>query len=381
VGASASVNRLSAQTAQGSAPGLDRTTSSFGADVTATWEPDFFGRVKASVVAEAARTQASEADAAALALSLSAETARRVVELRGLQAQGRLADEAVQLEQDLLALVEARLRGGLVTQGDVLRARAQLQATQASRERLKTSVADALQALAVLLATTPAQAAAEVGEASLIESIGLEAFSNAPAQVLAKRPDVAAAEFRLAAASADLAATAAERFPRVNLLASVGLAAANLSSLGTTEALLATFAPSLSWRALDFGDLDAAVAGRKASEKAAAAAYKLAVLAAFADAESALTRVSARQGELEAAKRAASTQLEVWQVARLKFERGVGELAAVLEARRLVNSLERERLGSQQALAVAVVEGHRATAAGMAGPGSVSDQFTKGDVR
>jgi NodT family efflux transporter outer membrane factor (OMF) lipoprotein len=368
VGASAAANRLSAQTAQGSAPGFDSTTSSFGADVTATWEPDFFGRVKASVAAEAARTQASEAEASALALSLSAETARRVIELRSLQAQGRLAEEAVQLEQDLVSLVEARLRGGLVTQADVLRARAQLQSTQANRERLKASMADALQALAVLLATTPAQAAAVVGEAAQPESKGLEAFANTPARVLAKRPDVAAAEFRLTAASADLAATAAERFPRVNLLASLGLAAASLSSLGTTEALLATFAPSLSWRALDFGDLEAAVAGRKASEKAAAAAYKQALLTAVAEAETALTRVSARQGELEAAKRAAATQLEVWQVARLQFERGVGELSAALEARRLVNSLERERLGSQQALAAAVVEGYRATAAGMAGP-------------
>jgi NodT family efflux transporter outer membrane factor (OMF) lipoprotein len=380
VGASVSADRLSANTAQGSAPGFDRTTSSYGVDVIATWEPDFFGRMKASVAAEAARTQAFEAEAAALALSLSAETARRVIELRSLQAQGRLADEAVQIEQNLVSLVQARLRGGLVTQADVVRALAQLQSTEASRERLKASVADALQALAVLLAVTPEQAASVVGDSALPEPRGLEAFANTSVQVLAKRPDVAAAAFRLAAASADLTATAAERFPRVNLLASVGLAAASLSSLGTTDALLATFAPSLSWRVLDFGDLEAAVAGRKASEKTAAAVYKQAVLTAFADAETALTRVSARQGEFEAAKRAASTQLEVWEVTRLQFERGVGELSAALEARRLVNILERERLGSQQALAVAVVECYRATAADMAGPDSVSDKAAKGDV-
>jgi NodT family efflux transporter outer membrane factor (OMF) lipoprotein len=364
VGASASANRLSTQTVQGSAPGFDPTSSSVGADVTATWEPDFFGRTKAAVAADAARTQASEADAVALALSLSSETARRVIELRSLQAQGRLADEGVQLDEDLVSLVGTRLRGGAIAQTDLLRAQAQLLSTRASRERLKASTADALQALAVLLATTPADAAAVVGNAALPEPTGLEAFADTPAQVLAKRPDVAAAAFRLHAASADLASTAAERFPRVNLLASVGLAAASLSSLGTPEALLASFVPSLSWRALDFGELDAAVAGRKAIEMATAASYKHAVLTAFADAETALTRVSARQDELEAAKRAARTQLEVWEVARLQFERGVGELSAALEARRLVNGLERERLGSQQALAVAVVEGYRATAAG-----------------
>jgi outer membrane protein TolC len=145
--------------------------------------------------------------------------------------------------------------------------------------------------------------------------------------------------------------------------------------------MLATFAPSLSWWALDFADLEAAAAGRKASEKAAAAAYKQVVLTAFADAETALTRVSARQGELQAAQRAARTQLEVWEVARLQFERGVGELSAALEARRLVNSLERERLGSQQALAVAVVEAYRATAAAVVANAPRCDAVAQGGAR
>lgn len=368
LGISASVDRLSAQTAQGNVPGFDPSTRNLGADVTATWEPDFFGRAAAAVAAENARTQASSADADALALSLSAETARRVMELRGLRAQERLAQDATQLEQDLLEVTEARHRGGLVTQAEVLRARAQLQNTQTNRERLKASVADALQALAVLLATTPATAAATVGDAPLPEPRGLEVFADTPAQVLAQRPDVAAAKYRLAAASADLAATAAERFPRVNLLASVGLVATSLATLGSTDALLATLAPSLTWRALDFGDLDADIAGSKASERAAAAAYKQAVLTAFADAETALTRISARQIELDAATRAARTQREVRDIARLQFERGVGELSAALEAQRLANNLERVRLESQQALAVAVVEGYRATMAGMGPP-------------
>lgn len=368
VGASASVNRLSSQTAPAKAPGFDANTRSVGADLTASWEPDFFGRTAAVVAAETARAQASEADNAALALSLSAETARRVVELRGLQAQDRLAAEAVQLEQDLVAVAEAQFRGGAVNQADVWRARAQLQSAQASRDRLAGSMADALQALAVLLATTPSSAATTVGEAAMPKPRGLGAFAETPAQVLARRPDVAAAKFRLAAASADLAATAAERFPRVNLLASVGMAATSLATLGTTDALLATLAPSLAWRALDFGELDAAVASRKATEQAAAAAYKQTVLAAFADAETALARVAARQAEWDAALQAVHTQREVRDLAQLRFERGVGALSTALEALRVVNQLERERLESQQALAVAVVEVYRATMAGTAVP-------------
>lgn len=365
LGGTASANRLSTQTTQGRVPGFDRTTNVFSSEITASWELDLFGRTRAAIAAEVARTQASEAEAVGLSLILSAETARRVIELRGLQAQDRLTEEAVQLEDDIVSLVEARLRGGLVTQAELLRARSQLHSTKTNRERLKASLADAVQALAVLLATTPTTAAATVGNSPLPEPKGLETFSDTPAEVLSKRPDVLAAEFRLKAASADLTAIATERFPRVNLLASVGLAASGLSSLGTTEALLATLAPSLSWRALDFGDLEAAVAGRKAAEKAAAVAYKQAVMTAFSDAETALSRVAARHDEMDAAKRAANMQQEVWEITRLQFESGVGELSVALEARRLVYILERERVGSQQALAVALIEGYRATAAGI----------------
>lgn len=362
LGASATVSRASAQTAQASTPGFDRTTQSLGVNATASWEIDLFGKNHAAQTAQQARVKVTEAELRGLALSLGAETARRVLELRGVQEQIRLADEAIAVERELVEVVEARFRGGQVTQADVMRVQAQLEATKVNRQRLNVTQSDATLALAALMAATPAEVQSIVGTGPLPAGPGLEAFATTPAAVLARRPDVEAAQQRLAAASSDLAAAAADKFPKVNLLASVGLAAARLSSLGGSDALLATIAPSATWRMFDFGELDAIVAERRASEQIAAAAYRQTVLNAFSEAESALSRIAARQDELDASSRAADTQQQAWELAKLQYEKGVGDLTVALEARRLLNSLQRDAAAARQALAVAEVEAYRVTA-------------------
>lgn len=361
VGASASASRASAQTSQATSA-FDRTTQSLGVNASASWELDLFGKDLAALTAQQARVKVSEAELRGLALSLSAETGRRVLELRGVQEQIRLADEAIAVERELLEVVEARFRGGQVTQADVMRVKAQLETTRVNRQRLNVNQSDASLALAVLMASTPDEIQDIVGTGPLPVGPGLKAFATAPAAVLARRPDVEAAQQRLAAASSDLAVAAADKFPKVNLLASVGLAAARLSSLGGADALLATIAPSATWRVFDFGELDAIVAERRASEQIATAAYRQTVLNAFSEAESALTRISARQDELDVSQRAADVQRQAWELAKLQYEKGVGDLTVALEARRLLNSLKRDVTATRLALAAAEVEAYRVTA-------------------
>lgn len=362
LGASATASRASTQTPQAATPGFDRTTQSLGVNARASWELDLFGKNLAALSAQQARVKVTEAELRGLALSLSAETGRRVLELRGVQEQIRLADEAIAVERELLEVVEARFRGGQVTQADVMRVKAQLETTRVNRQRLNVTQSDANLALAVLMASTPDEIQGIVGTGPLPVGPGLEAFATAPAAVLARRPDVEAAQQRLAAASSDLAVAAADKFPKVNLLASVGLAAARLSSLGGADALLATIAPSATWRVFDFGELDAIVAERRASEQIATAAYRQTVLNAFSEAESALTRISARQDELDVSQRAADVQRQAWELAKLQYEKGVGDLTVALEARRLLNSLKRDVTATRLALAAAEVEAYRVTA-------------------
>ena len=279
-----------------------------------------------------------------------------MIEIRGVQEQILLAKESVQLESDFLVVLSARQRGGIVSQADVLRAKAQLESSEANLERLGSSLIDATQALATLLSTTPARAIEIVGEGLLPDSAGMSLFSDTPTLVLQRRPDVRAAEARLRAASAELASAAAERFPRVNLLASVGLVAGSVSGLSVASETVSAITSSIGWSILNFGELEASVAAKRSSERVALASYNKAILSALNDADFALRRLAARQAEATAKKTAAITQLEAWALAKVQYESGIGDLSTALEARRLANSIERDRIISQQALAFAVIE-------------------------
>lgn len=344
----------------GNYPGVltddNRTLRQASTDLIATWELDLFGRLRQARIADEKLVEVSILEADALRLILCAETALRVIEIRSVQEQILLARESVQLESDFLDILSARQRGGIVTQADVLRAKAQLESSQANLERLGSSLIDATQALAVLLSTSPARAKEIVGEGRLPDTAGLELFSDTPTLVLLRRPDIRAAEARLRAASAELASAAASRFPRVNLLASVGLVTGSFSGLSTASATVSAITSSISWNVLDFGELESSVRAKRAFERSALVSYNNAVVSAFTDAESALRRVEARQAEATATRTAASTQFEAWTLAKVRYESGIGDLSTALEARRLANSIERDRINSQQALANAVIE-------------------------
>jgi NodT family efflux transporter outer membrane factor (OMF) lipoprotein len=359
-GADASRNRSSENERPVVQSSANSMTNRYAMDVIASWELDLFGRLRQAARAADRRAEASIWDAEAMRLTLGVEAARRAIDIRALQAHTQLAMEAVELESDFLAVVEARQRGGLVSQVDVLRARAQLEASLAGLERLNSSLVDSFQALAILASTSTDNARALIGQGGLPEAVGLQTFASTSSDVLRRRPDVRAAEARLGAASADLASAVAERFPRINLLASVGLVASGLGGLTQASAPFSSVSSSLRWSIFDGGELESLIESRRVSEKIALLAFNQALISAFADSDAALQRVAARESELRVTRAAAATQLEAWRLAKLQYEKGGGDLTIALEARRLVNSIERDRLNSQQALLIAMIESFRA---------------------
>lgn len=156
--------------------------------------------------------------------------------------------------------------------------------------------------------------------------------------MLLGRPDVRAATADLRAASADLAETAARRYPRIDIAATLGWVAATASGLGGAKALAASLVPGLQWRALDFGELDARIAGRKAAERSAAADYKAAVTRAFAEAQTALLQLQDQRELMAATQEALMAQQTVCEVQRARYTAGLSDLTLTLEACRELNS-------------------------------------------
>src|ERR1041385_3390415 len=176
----------------------------------ATWEPDFWGRIRNTVVASASEAQASAADLQNVRLSVEAELAFDYYQLRSLDAEKRLLDTTIEAFQQQLELTRVRFQTGIVSDEDVAQAETQLKTTQAQDTDLGVARAQLEHAIALLTgqpASTFSLPAAPSGEKPPAIPVGL------PSQLMERRPDVAAAERRVAEANAEIGVTKAAFYP------------------------------------------------------------------------------------------------------------------------------------------------------------------------
>ena len=291
------------------------------------------------------------------------DVAKNVITARTLQTRIKLANEAAATEGEIVAITKAKLRGGQISAADLLRATALEQDSMATAARLQHDFGETIKTLAILLAEKP-----ETIRTKLLAKPEPDSYSNGitsimeaglPADLLRRRPDIQRAEFQLAAASKDLAASNAERFPTFKLGATLALLAGSVAKLGGLNSLLVSVIPSASWRALDFGRLDADIARAKGIEKEALLAYKKSITTAFAEADTALDDVARRQLVLQRTTASTVAQREAWDVVRLQYERGITDLTTALETKRaLYRSQESNALALQEQL-LAVVTAYR----------------------
>jgi len=340
-------------------PGAARTGSRWSVDATVSWEADLFGRRDAEVSALSSRADAREARADALRLTVTADVLTRTLEVAALNERLKLAEDALALEQDLLAVVRARLQGGQAAEQDALRAQVQVSRSVATLAQLQLQRADTLSALAVLMSATPAQVGERLAAFKLPATKSMNRNLAAPSEMLLTRPDVRVATAELRATSADLAAAAADRYPRFDIAATLGWVAANASGLGSAAALATSLTSGLRWRALDFGELDARVAGREAAERATVADYKGTVMRAFAEAETALLQLQQQRDRASAAESTRNAQQAVCDVERSRYAGGLSDLTPALEACRELNAAVDVQLQAQRDVLVGRVIVHK----------------------
>lgn len=352
-------------------PGFQRDGTAVRTDASLSWEIDLFGRKAALASASAFKAQASQADQHAVRLTLVADVARQTVLARTLQQRITLAREAATIETEIVEITRAKLRGGQISQADLLRAQALEQDSLATAARIESDLGEAVQALSVLLAAPPGdiRRRIELSQIYSIEALDSSvlpaiASRSVPADLLRRRPDVARAELQLAAASRELSATVAERFPRVNLGTTLALVASAVSGLGSANALLASVAPSITWRAFDGGRLDADISRAKGAEQEALIKYQQSVTVAFAEAETAVADIARRTLTASRTRASVQVQSEAWDVVRLQYERGLVDLSAALDTKRGLTRSQDAYIAAQQSQMLATIKMYRALAGG-----------------
>jgi NodT family efflux transporter outer membrane factor (OMF) lipoprotein len=319
---------------------IDPTNSNFASQINASWDIDLFGRLRASQRAASLRLNAADADARAVRLALVTDIAQAVVDYRTAQARLRIVKDDLADAASLVKLTSTRTRAGIAPGLDLVRAQGLEAAARSQRGPAEAELAAALGRLVTLTARDSASVAA-LFEASVSSPLAELPSVGLPSALLRQRPDIVAAEYRLGAANAEIAAAAAARFPQISINAALGLAALALGDLFNADSLTASLGGSVAAPLLDFGRVEAQIDSRQASAKEAFALYRRAVFTGVGEAESALGRLQANRNRLAALE----TQLGIEQnsvaLSTMRYRMGLSDFLGVIDAQRQMNATRR----------------------------------------
>ncbi|MGB7407107.1 MAG: efflux transporter outer membrane subunit, partial [Pontixanthobacter sp.] len=316
---------------------IDTEQLTYGANLTASWDPDLFGRLSARQRAANAQVAASAAEIASVRLSLTAEIAGAVIDWRTLMDRQNALREDVVAAETLVALADIRERAGIAPGFDRVRAET---TAEASRSRLATLASDEPRIVGrlVTLTTASGQRVREVLESETALDAAAPIPASLPSRLLANRPDVLAASARLTAADANLSATAANRFPQFTLSAALGLLAFDLRGLFDDDAIVGSVGGSLLAPILDFGRIEAEIDGAAADKRVAFQNYRARVFTALGEAETAYGLVDAADREVTVNLRERASASRAAELAEVRFRAGLSNFLTVLDARRVADA-------------------------------------------
>jgi Outer membrane protein len=278
-------------------------------------------------------------------LTVETDVAQFYYSLRSLDAQHQILTDNVAAYREQVRLLSVQLKTGLISAIVLNQAQAQLQATLAQQRDVERARANLEHALAILCGQPASSFSIAVNP--LHESAPPAVPPGLPAQILTRRPDVAATEQTVVALNAQIGVAIAEFFPRFMLTSSAGFESANLATLFSWQSRVASISPSVSIPIFEGGRLRANLEATKARYQQAVAAYVNQVLIAYGDVEDALTDLYALSDEVGTLREAVSASQNYLRLAHVQFRQGLTDYLLVIDA-------ERTLLANQLSLAQAV---------------------------
>jgi NodT family efflux transporter outer membrane factor (OMF) lipoprotein len=330
----------------GSGSGSRSTLNFYNLGLTASWEPDLWGGGRRGIEAARATVGQRYADLADVQVSLTAQLAQAYVNLRDVQARARLNAESSRLQGEALALTRQRFAAGTASDLDVERLQTQRESTDAQAVPLQAQIAQYLDQLAVLTGRAPGALDATLQAPAAIPLPPASVAIGDPAALIARRPDVRAAERELAADTAQIGVDKAKLFPNLQFMGILGLGGTHPGDVFDLGNLTSLVAPMLNWSVLDFGKNRAQMRVSQATREAAEATYAGKVLAALQDAETSLSRFGNYRLQLAGYARAEQSAIRAAQLNDLRLKAGTSSTIDQLD-------IERQRLQAQIAVAQA----------------------------
>ena len=333
---------------------LSSTSNRFQVPFDLSYEIDLWGRLQRSYESARAQVQASAYEFEVVRQTLLADVARNYFSLRALDAQKEILDRNLVLYEEQATLTRKQYEAGLVNETNPLQAEIQLESTRAQATDTQRQRDDLEHAIAILLGRAPADV---VLEARPLEATPPVLPAGLPADLLRRRPDIAAAEQNLAAASAEIGVAQAEFFPKVSLTGSAGFQSAELEDVLNWQSRTWSFGPSISLPIFKGGQLKANLEKAKARYDEMEAAYRDSVLGAFRDVEDSLTDIHARTEEGESRAKAVAAAREYLRLVQIQYDTGVFDYLNVIDAEQalLNNELSEIQVANERMIATVLL--------------------------
>ncbi len=310
-----------------------------------SYEIDLWGRVRRTVAAAQHEAQATAADLETAQLSLQAELAMDYFELRAADAQQQLLDETVKAFEAALQLTTNRFQGGAAPKSDVAQAQTQLDTTRAQATDVMVQRAQLEHAIATLIGSPPA--AFRLSPRPL-DTRPPDIPAGIPSQLLERRPDIAAAERRVAEANEQIGIAKAAYFPTAMLNASVGFEGSSFGNVLNASSLLWSVGASLTQTIFDGGRRGATSDAARAAYDATVAGYRQTTLTAFQQVEDNLAALRILEQEAQQQRRAVESAQLSLQLFTNRYRGGVDTYLQVITAQTATLANQRTEIDIQR---------------------------------
>jgi NodT family efflux transporter outer membrane factor (OMF) lipoprotein len=296
VNAAGSVTRSSQSATLGNRPVARGAQTDYSLSASVSWEVDLWGRLRRALEESKASAQASAGDLEGIRLSAQAALAQDYFQLRALDTQKQLLDASTVAYEKSLQLTKNRYASGVASRADIVQAESQLLATQAQAIDVGVQRAQLEHAIALLVGQPPSTFFLDVAPLSALPP---PTPAGVPSELLERRPDIAAAERRVAAANAQIGVIKASYYPTLTLGASGGFDTTTASKWLTYPSRFWSIGPSISQAVFDAGLRRAQTDQARAAYDATVATYRQTVLTGFGEVEDNLAALRILEQEAE----------------------------------------------------------------------------------
>jgi outer membrane protein, multidrug efflux system len=339
----------------------------YQAGFDASWEIDLFGRVRRGLEQAEGESEATLADLEDAIRVLVAEVAQTYFELRGYQEQTKVARQNAENQDKVVGISNALFQGGQTTEFDVMRSKALFFNTMATIPSLEASSKSSMYRLAVLLGKQPHELLPKLApHVSFPQYQGALSLGD-PATLIQRRPDIRAAERRLASSTAGIGVAKGDFFPKVTFTGTISVQARTFRDLARDNGESWNFGPRITWAAFDLPRVFAKVNAAEEATKESLAQYQQVVLTALEDVEGSLARFTAARERRNLLLKSVEESQKAMAIARTQYENGLVDLLPVLDAQRSVFTAQEQLTASDTEVLTSLVSLYKALSGGWDG--------------